>query len=271
MKCTRQRCQEACKHLGDGSFQSFMGIRDHQLHAAQAAPGETAQELGPEGLGLRGADRQTQNLASAVAVDPDRDDDGDRDDAAVLAHLHIGRVEPEIGPVAFERPVEEGLHLVVDLAAQPADLALGDAGHAHGLDQIIDRAGRDALDVGLLDHRRERLLGHPPRLQKAGEVAALAQLRDAQLDRAGTGLPVAIAVAVAVVDALRAALAMGGAGQALDLQFHQPLRGKADHLAQQIGIRALLQQVRRLIISSVIAASSVRLNGFQPNPTGDPR
>ena len=57
------------------------------------------------------------------------------------------------------------------------------------LDEIVDRARRDALDVGLLDHRGQRLLGHPARLEEAGEVAALAQLRDTQLNRAGAGLP----------------------------------------------------------------------------------
>nr|WP_280178807.1 hypothetical protein [Mesorhizobium delmotii] len=29
----------------------------------------------------------------------------------------------------------------VDLFAQPADLTFGDAAHAHGLDQVVDRAG----------------------------------------------------------------------------------------------------------------------------------
>src|SRR4029077_14733416 len=87
-------------------------------------------------------------------------------------HLHIRRVEPDIGPVAFERPGEEGFDLVVDLRAQPADLALRHARCAHRLDEIVDRAGRDALDIGFLDHRRQRLLGHPPRLEKAREVRA---------------------------------------------------------------------------------------------------
>ena len=82
-----------------------------QLDAAQAAAGQLAQELGPEGLGLGGADVHAQHFAPAVAVDADGDDDGDRDDAAVLADLHIGGVDPEIGPVALDRPVEEGLHL----------------------------------------------------------------------------------------------------------------------------------------------------------------
>ena len=32
------------------------------------------------------------------------------------------------------------------------------------------------------------------------------------------------------------------AGQALNIELHQALRGKADHLAQQIGVGALLQK-----------------------------
>ena len=73
--------------------------------------------------------------------------------------------------------------------------------HAHGLHQVVDRAGRHALDVGLLDHRSQRLLGHPPRLQEAREVSPLPQLRDLQLDRAAarvgearTGRGIAVAV-----------------------------------------------------------------------------
>ncbi len=128
--------------LGDRGLQPFMGVRDHQLDAAQAAAGELAQELGPEGLGLRGADVQPEHLAPAVTVDADRDDGRDRDDAAGFAHLQIGGVQPDIGPVALERPVEERLHLVVQLGAQPGHLALRDPGHAHGLHEIIDRAGR---------------------------------------------------------------------------------------------------------------------------------
>lgn len=38
------------------------------------------------------------------------------------------------------------------------------------LDQVIDRTGRDALNVGFLYHRGQRLLGHPARLLEAGEI-----------------------------------------------------------------------------------------------------
>jgi hypothetical protein len=50
-------------------------------------------------------------------VDGDRDDHRDRHDASVLADLHIGRIEPKIRPVPFQRPVEEGGDLAVDLRA----------------------------------------------------------------------------------------------------------------------------------------------------------
>jgi hypothetical protein len=69
--------------LCDRGLQPFMRVRDHQLDAAQAAASELAQELGPEGLGLRGADVQPEHLAAAITVDTDRDDGRDRDDAAV--------------------------------------------------------------------------------------------------------------------------------------------------------------------------------------------
>ena len=108
------------EHLGDGRLDALVGVGDDQLDAAQAAPGELAQEVGPEGLGLGGADLHAEHLAPAVGVDADGDDDGDRDDAAGLADLHVGGVDPQIRPVALDRPVEEGLHPLVDLLAQPA-------------------------------------------------------------------------------------------------------------------------------------------------------
>src|SRR5438128_1598967 len=51
-----------------------------------------------------------------------------------------------------------------------------------------------------------------------------------------------VSVAIAVIDAVGAALAMRGTRQTFDFELHQALRGKTHHLAQQIGIRALLQQ-----------------------------
>ena len=114
--------------------------------------------------------------------------------------------------------------------------------HAHGLDQVVDRTRRDALDVGFLDHCGERFLGHAARLQEAREVGALPELGDAQLDGAGARLPVPVTIAVALGEPQRVLLAIGSAGGGPYLQLHQPFGGKADHLAQQIGVRGLLHE-----------------------------
>ena len=55
-------------------------------------------------------------------------------------------------------------------------------------------------------------------------------------------LPVPITIAVALDQTLGALLAVGRASQAADLQLHQPFGRKADHLAQQIDVGALLHQ-----------------------------
>ena len=49
-------------------------------------------------------------------------------------------------------------------------------------------------------------------------------------------------VTVALSQTLGALLAVGRPGLAFDFQLHQTLGGKADHLAQQIGIRGLLHE-----------------------------
>jgi len=96
------------------------------------------------------------------------------------------------------------------------------------------------LDVGLLNDRCQRLLGQPPWLQEAWEVGALAELGDPKLDGAGTSLPGPLTVAIALRQSLGVLLAIGSTGQFAHLQFHQALGGKADHLAQQVGVRGLL-------------------------------
>ena len=135
-KCTRHLCQVAPRIRVAAAFRSLVVVGDQQLHATQPAPDQRAQELGPEGLGLRRADRHLlQDLAAALVVDGHSHGHRDRDDASGLAHLHVGGVEPQIGPVALQRSIEEAVDLIVDLAAQPGDLGSWNARHAHGLHQ----------------------------------------------------------------------------------------------------------------------------------------
>jgi len=139
---------------------------------------------------------QWLTLALAVLVDRHRNYHGLADDAPAFPDFEVCRIQPEIGPRALERPGQEGVHPLVDLGAEAADLALRHPACAHGLDQIIDRARRDAVNVGFLDHGHQRLLGSPPRLEEAGEVAALPELGNLQRDPASPGIPIAVAVSV---------------------------------------------------------------------------
>lgn len=92
-----------------------MRIRDHQLHAAQAAACELVQECRPEGLGFGRADVHAEHLAATIAVHSNGNDDGDRYDAPALAHLHVGRVDPQIRPVPLDRATQKAFDLFVDL------------------------------------------------------------------------------------------------------------------------------------------------------------
>lgn len=137
------------EHARDSGLDAFVRIRNDELHAAQAAPCQAAQEVGPERLGLQCADRQSQHFAPPVAVHPQRDGDANRDDASGQAHPQARGIDRDVRLVALDGLVEKHLHADVDLLAQPAHLALRVAAHPHGFDQIIHRAGRDPLDVGL--------------------------------------------------------------------------------------------------------------------------
>jgi hypothetical protein len=235
-------------------------------------PGEEAQEVGPERLGLARAGGHAEHLAPAVGVDRDRDRGGDRDDAPGLTDFDVGRIEPKIWPLALDRPGKEGVHTLVDLAAEPRHLALADAGRPHGLHQVVDGAGRNTMDVGLLDHSCQRLLGRAPGLEERREVAAAPQLGDAKLNSPGPSFPVAVPIAVALDQPIGAAFAVGGTGHTADFQFHQPLGGKADHLAQHAGIRAFRQQLAQgslLVGHRGVLGSELRL-ATQPYP-GSPR
>ena len=59
----------SAEHFGDSGFDRLMGIRDHQLDAAQAPAREFAQEACPDWFGFGGSHFHAQNLAPAVRID----------------------------------------------------------------------------------------------------------------------------------------------------------------------------------------------------------
>jgi hypothetical protein len=81
-----------------------MCIGGDQLDTAQATPGRTAQELGPERLGLAVADGHAQHLAAAVGVDGHSNDHRNRYYMMVTAGFDVSGAQPEIRPVALDGP-----------------------------------------------------------------------------------------------------------------------------------------------------------------------
>src|SRR5204863_3729787 len=102
MKCTRQRCQEACRTLATAALSPSCASEITSLTPLRPRlASERRNSVQPfdklRSLGLGGADCDAQHLASAIAVDGDGNDHRDRDDATGGANLEVGRVQPEIG------------------------------------------------------------------------------------------------------------------------------------------------------------------------------
>src|SRR5262249_13659265 len=149
---------------------------------------------------------------------------GNRNNAAALTLLQVGGVEPQIRPLADQRPVEKAVNALVDLLAELGNLRLANAGQSHRLHQIVDPAGRYATNPGLLDHCDQCLLRALAGLQKWREIAALAQLWDAQLQSAQPSVEGAVPVTVAPGRALAATLVAPGPDHPLDVGLHQQLQ-----------------------------------------------
>jgi hypothetical protein len=168
------------------------------------------------------------------------------DPAGLPDPLHLG-VQPQVRIRAGQWPLPEDLDLLVQATAQPRDLILAHVVQPQLLDQPVDLAGGDPVDIGLLDHRDQGLFGPPARLQKRREVTTLPQPGDGQLQLPNPGVPTARPIAIALgLAALRGALTKLGAGQHTDLGLHQlsdqPGHAVAQHISVLIG-HELVDQV----------------------------
>jgi hypothetical protein len=227
----------AAEHAGDGVLEALVRVADAQADAVEAAAAERAQELAPERLGLDLADVEADHLAPARFVHAVGDHDRLGTDVRAVADLLLLGIEPQVRVGALQRPLAEHLDLLIQAPAQPRHLVLGHA-HPELLDHPVDLAGRDAVDVGLLDDGDQRLLGAPPRLQEAREVPrARPQLRDRELDRAHARVPLARPVAVALGrPTLRGALAELRADHRRHLSLHQRVDHEPHRLADHVGV-----------------------------------
>jgi hypothetical protein len=237
----------ASEHLRDRLLQPGVGVRDDQLHAAQTALDQRAQERAPERLRLGLADVEGYHLPVTGLVHAVGKHQCFAHDAAAVADLLDLGVQPQVRVAALERPVAEGVDLLVQAGADPRHLALRDP-QAERLHHLVDLARRDAGHVRLLHNRDQRLLAPLPRLEEAREVRAAAQLRNRELDLACARRPRSAAVPVALRQPLlRRPLAASGADQLGHLRLHQLLADPAQRLAQEIEPLTLKQVANDLL------------------------
>src|SRR5215211_2174657 len=116
----------AAEQLRDRLLQTGVRVGDDQLHAAEAALDQAAQEAAPEGLRLGLADVERDHLAVAGVVHAIGEHQRLAHDAARVAHLLDLRVQPQVRIAALERAVAEGVDLLVETGADPRHLALRD-------------------------------------------------------------------------------------------------------------------------------------------------
>jgi hypothetical protein len=173
----------ADEHRPDGGFQAGVGVADDQLHPAESAGLQRAQERGPERTILRIADVEAEYLAAAVGGHPGGDHHRLGHHPSVHPRLAVGGIQEDVrvGHLG-QGAVPERPNFLVEVRTDAGDLGLGDPGiGAERLDQVVDLAGRDAVQVGLHDHREQRLVDPAPPFEQAGKERAGAQLRDPQL------------------------------------------------------------------------------------------
>ena len=167
-------------------------------------------------------------------------------------------VEPEVGILALERPPSKRLDPLVELAAERRDPVLGHPVDAELLDEAVDLAGRDPVDVGLHHDRDDRLLGRAAGLEEGGEVGLAGALSgDEQVELADPGLPAPGAVAVSVRCPVGRDLAAGGADLLRDLGLHQLRGDERDRLARksacsEIRVLATTSAVVMLWLSAIV-------------------
>src|SRR4051794_10688836 len=190
MKWVRQRRQAAPGSVAEiASTRPGCASELTSLTPARPRATRPRTNANPSGAVLGGDDVEPERLAEAVAVDANRVHDADVDRAAALAALDLKRIQGHLRVgCAVERAAAEVLDDHVQALRQPRDLALRHPLDPELLHELLDSARRDAREVGVRDHRHERLLGAPARLQQpVREIRALAQLRHRQLDRADPG------------------------------------------------------------------------------------
>jgi hypothetical protein len=109
----------AVERLRDRSLQAGVRVGHDQLHAAETALDQAAEEAAPERLRLALADVEADHLSVAGLMHGVGEYERFRHHPAAVPDLLDLRIQPQIGVAALERPVAEGLDLLVQAGADP--------------------------------------------------------------------------------------------------------------------------------------------------------
>ncbi|MCB5276074.1 hypothetical protein BJG92_03629 [Arthrobacter sp. SO5] len=144
---------------------------------------------GPEALVFAVADVESEDFPASVCGDAEGDHDRLGHDAVPDAGLAVGRVQEHIRVIhGREVPVPERTDFVVQVLADPGHLGLGDPGIGpERLDQVIDLAGGDTVQVGLHHDRVEGLVHAAAAFEQGREERSVPQLGDFQVQVPGGG------------------------------------------------------------------------------------
>ena len=170
-----------------------------------------------------------------VSSQSDGDHDRFRDDLAVLADMNVGRVEPDVDERLMIQPAcPQHMHVGVDLGADPRHRRLRDPRlTTQRLHQVVDLPRRGAGDVRGHDHRPQRFVDPPARLEQLREERALAELGDTDLDITARCRDQLRAMPVALRHALAGAFAGCGTDRRGELGFDQLLQRDSEDVAQR--------------------------------------
>ena len=111
MKWTRQRCQVAQSTLVTAALMPSWASETTSLTPRSPRRVSLRRNSVQIGSASEVPTSHAQHLAPSVAVDADGDDDGDRHDAPPATDLQVGGVDPQIRPVAFDRPLQKAFTL----------------------------------------------------------------------------------------------------------------------------------------------------------------
>jgi putative intracellular protease/amidase len=154
---------------------------------------------------------------------------------AISATMNVGGVQPDVDERLMIQPAgAEHVDVGVDLGADPRHRRLRDPAVAtERFHQVVDLPGRGAGDVGGHDHRPQRPIDPPARLEQLREERTLAELGDSDLDITARCRDQLRAMPVALRHTLAGAFAWCGADRRGEFRFDQLLQRHSQDVAQR--------------------------------------